>query len=428
VQKKTPIVEIKTLLCSLQLKVFYKGVNLMNKKSIGQETVIRQCLSLLPTENFACPLINYRNYKLKTDTLLKIFVAAQIEGWSSYADMEEKIRAYPELREELNLDEISGSQLSRRINDLPTEWVQQLFVQVVGELRRMTRNSKGISKEIGRLNIVDSTHLKLPENLSDWAHVTKGWNVVKMHTRLVVTSVDTAFPDKILPSTGLVSDFEGSDVLVEMNDATFVMDRGYASILRMKRWIEQQILFVVRIKQKAKVRLLEKYEVTHPSVLTDAKVEIGDSKHTARLVEFKDEEGHVYRIITNRWDLTAEQIMEIYKYRWMIELFFKWIKQHLRVTKIWSTKPQGIWNQMFLSLIAYGLTLLVKLKTQTAKTHWECVRLIKTYFYKSWTELENELHRKKKKTSKGRQKVPPSSSTKPIFVGTVASIKVKKKR
>jgi hypothetical protein len=408
-------------------QVFYKGVFIMNKKSIGQETVIRQCLSLLPTENFACPMINYRNYKLKTDALLKIFVAAQIEGWGSYAEMEENIRAYPELREELKLDQISGSQLSRRINVLPTEWVQQLFVQVVGEIRRMTRNAKGVSKEIGRLNIVDSTHLKLPERLCDWAHVTKGWNVVKMHTRLVVASPDTAFPDKILPSTGLVSDFEGSDVLVEMDNATFVMDRGYASVERMKKWIDQGILFIVRIKQKAKFRIIEQYEVNHPSVLTDAKVEIGDSEHTARLVEFKDEEGHIYRIITNRWDLTTEQIMEIYKYRWMIELFFKWIKQHLRVTKIWSTKPQGIWNQMFLALIAYGLTLLVKLKTQTTKTHWECIRLIKIYLYKPWIDLLNELHRKKKKTSKGRQKVPPSPSAKPIFVGTVASIKLKNK-
>jgi hypothetical protein len=400
----------------------------MNKKIVGQDRVIRQCLSLLPTDKFACPLINYRNYKLKTDTLLKIFVTAQIEGWASYSEMEEKIRAYPELREELKLDEISGSQLSRRINELPTEWVQQLFVQVVAEIRRLIPNSKGISREIGRLNIVDSTHLKLPEKLSEWAYVTKGWNVVKMHTRLVVASPDTAFPDKILPSTGLVSDFEGSDHLVEMDDATYVLDRGYASVERMKKWIDQGISFVVRIKQKAKFPIIEHYTVNHPSVLTDAKVEIGDSEHTARLVEFLDEEGHLYRIITNRWDLTAEQIMEIYKYRWMIELFFKWIKQHLRVTKIWSTKPQGIWNQMFLALIAYGLTLLVKLQTQTTKTHWECVRLIRTYFYKSWTELENELHRKKKKTSKGRQKVPPSSSTKPIFVGTVASIKVKKKR
>jgi len=249
-----------------------------------------------------------------------------------------------------------------------------------------------------------------------------------MHTRLVVTSADTAFPDKILPSNGFVSDYEGSDVLVEATDATYVMDRGYASTKRLERWIDEELLFVVRIKKDLGIHIQETYTPTKSSVLQDAKVTFGKSAHTARLVEFLDEKNQLYRLLTTRWDLTDEQIMEIYKNRWIIELFFKWIKQHLRVTKIWSTNPQGIWNQMFLALIAYGVSLIVKLQKQTKKTQWQVLQLLRIYLYKSTLELDEALNRRKKKTSKGRQKVPLRKEKETVFVGSVAMIKPKPKR
>ena len=78
-------------------------------KSIKQEKVFRQCLSLIPSEPLRCPLRDYRNYKLSTEALVKIFVMAQLGRWSSYEDIEEQLRAYPELRKELKIKEISGS-------------------------------------------------------------------------------------------------------------------------------------------------------------------------------------------------------------------------------------------------------------------------------------------------------------------------------
>jgi hypothetical protein len=99
--------------------------------------------------------------------------------------------------------------------------------------------------------------------------------------------------------------------------------------------------------------------------------------------------------------------MDIYRNRWMIELFFKWIKQHLKLTKIWSTKPQGIWNQMFLALIAFGRSLIVKLQTKSTKTSWQFFRILQTYLYRSVNSFIKELNRKKKK-SNGRHCVTTS--------------------
>ena len=400
----------------------------MNKKSIGHKKLISQCLSLLPTEEFSCPLLNYRNDKLNVDALMKIFVAAHLDKWESYVDIEEKLRANPDFCASINLTNISGSQISRRINDLPTEWAQNLFSRVVHVLQDLTKDFKGISPEIGRLKLIDSTHLKLPAGLCDWAYVTKGWNVVKMHTRLVVVSEDACYPDKILPSNGIVSDFESSDFLVEKSEATYLMDRGYPSKENLQKWLEQEILFVARITKSLRMFSQEEYDVSDSAIIRDAKVLFGNSKKPVRLVEFKDEEQRIYRLLTSRWDLTSKQIMDLYRYRWGIETFFRWVKQHLNLVKIWSTSPQGMWNQMFIALAAYGLALILQLKTNTSKTLWSFLQLMRTYMYKPWKKFKEALFRKKSKTSRGKQKVPIPKKKEPVFKGNVAMIKEKKKK
>ncbi|MDQ0231831.1 IS4 family transposase [Metabacillus malikii] len=398
----------------------------MNSKIIGREMLICQCLSLLPTEDFDCPLLDYGNYKLTTKSLLKIFVSAQLDQWSSYAHMEEKLRAYPELCKELDIKGISGSQLSRRINDLPTEWVQKLFIKVVKKIKQLTHSNKGLPNGIGRLHIVDSTEIRLPENLCDWAFISKGHNAVKMHTRLTVVSKDIVFPDKIVPSTGTVSDYESSDSLVEEADAIYVMDRGYPSRKNLMDWQKKEISFVVRITKNLRLYTLEKYEPSHPSVIKDEKVLYGISDIPIRYIEFVDEKERTYRILTTRFDFTAQQVMEIYRNRWIIELFFKWIKQHLKLTKLWSTKPQGIWNQMFLALIAFGLSLIVKLQTESTKTPWQFFRLVQTYLYQPVESFMKELQLKKKKKSKGRQKIPDQKPKVVPLYGNVALVKKEK--
>lgn len=397
----------------------------MNKKSIGYEKLICQCLSILPMEDFDCPLIDYGK-KLKSKALLKIFVAAQLDQWSSYSHMEEKLRAHPDLRKEVDVENISGSQLSRRINEFPTEMIQKMFVKVASKIRLLTQEFKGISKDIGRLNIVDSTEIRLPENMCDWAFISKGHNAVKMHTRLVVVSKDVVFPDKIVPSTGTVSDFESSDFIIEEDNATYVMDRGYPSKKNLTDWLDKNISFVTRITKNLVLYSLEEFEPTHPSIKRDAIVNFGISHVPVRYIEFVDDKDRVYRLLTTRFDLTDQQILEIYKSRWLIELFFKWIKGHLKLTKIWSTKPQGIWNQMFLALIALGVSLIIKLQTNSTKTPWDFFRVLQTYLYLPGKRIYKELNRKKKK-SKGRQKVPiPIEKGKPSF--GIALVKKERKR
>ncbi|THE08215.1 IS4/IS5 family transposase, partial [Bacillus timonensis] len=171
--------------------------------------------------------------------------------------------------------------------------------KVVKELEYYTKGTTGLPRGVGKLRIVDATHIPLPPILSEWAYVTKGWTVVKMHTRLIVASPDVHYPDKIVPSNGKVQDHEGGDLLIEESDATYVMDRGYMDLYRMNEWIKKDINFVVRLRGKLVERVIEEYEVPEGSnIQRDVKVILGETgkMRPIRLVEFLDEEGKVYRL------------------------------------------------------------------------------------------------------------------------------------
>jgi len=390
----------------------------------SKKTVIRQCLQLLPSEHLACPLLNYDNKKLTTEGLIKFFVAAQLGGWQSYSEFDIRMDANEDLMNEIGVQNISGSQLSRRIRNLDNEVTLNLFLKSVELLHRYLPKNKKVSETVGPLAVLDSTTINLSA-LSEWAEVSADYYAVKMHTRLRVLSEEIQYPDKAIPSTGKVSDHEGGDLLIEDSvDVTYLLDRGYMDLYRINEWIKRQIKFVVRLRKGITERTLEEYEVPEgTNILRDARVILGaDGKmQPVRVVEYHDDEGNFYKVATTRWDLTSVQIAELYKSRWLIELFFKWIKQSLRFIKIWSTDPQGIWNQMFIGMIAYILTLIVKLITNSKKTLKEILMYIRSFFDKNWNHFMDKLNKIPKKTSKGRQKVPDKPK-KNVNFGSVALV------
>jgi len=124
----------------------------------------------------------------------------------------------------------------------------------------------------------------------------------------------------------------------------------------------------------------------------------------ARLIEFTDEQQRTYLLLTNVYDRFAQEISEIYRYRWLIVLFFKWIKQHLRLVKLYSANQTAIWNQIYLALIAYSLVLLIKMKMQTDPSLWQILKRIRLYAERSWEEFQQAVFRPTSRPSKGRRK------------------------
>lgn len=122
------------------------------------------------------------------------------------------------------------------------------------------------------------------------------------------------------------------------------------------------------------------------AVLSDQMVLIGTSQNRAenyfRLLKVMDSKGNELHLITNRFDLSAEEISDMYKSRWAIELFFKWIKQHLNIKKFYGQSEWAIQNQVFIALIVFCLHVLVQLETKSNRKTLQISRYLRAALWK----------------------------------------------
>lgn len=371
---------------------------------IGQNLVFRQYLSLLPSDKLACPLLNYENKKLTAQALIKTFLLGTLCKWESLREIEENIRSNNSIQRELSLQSISHSQLSRRLIGLNANHLVDLLVSLTKTYWTLQRYAVGINLNVGIICIIDGTHVKLPDSASKWTAISKDSSGIKLHIRIAVVSADSVFPEKMIASTGNVADSDAVNFLID-EDALYVMDRGYAHKTKMGGWLQRNVEFLVRIRKTFRVETLKSYIPTHPQVSKNELVSILRRPEVLRYIEFIDSEGTTFHLLTNRLDLSEEEILDTYKNRWYIEFFFKWIKQHVKVNHLFSQSPKGIWNQMYITLIAFALIEIMRLIHQPRKSAWEFLRLIRAYLFRPISMLLKTCRRRLRE-SKGRQKLP----------------------
>jgi IS4 transposase len=157
---------------------------------------------------------------------------------------------------------------------------------------------------------------------------------------------------------------------------------------RFDRMTDEGYFFLSRLRKNAVIRVLEDFKLRDDSdVLSDQMVLIGTTQNRAentfRLLQIIDSKGNELQLITNRFDLSAEEISEMYKSRWAIELFFKWIKQHLNIKKFYGQSKRAIHNQVFIALIVYCLHVLAQIETKSKSKTLQIGRLLKASLWKS---------------------------------------------
>ncbi|WP_031537296.1 IS4 family transposase, partial [Bacillus sp. MB2021] len=135
-------------------------------------------------------------------------------------------------------------------------------------------------------------------------------------------------------------------------------------------------------------RVLESFTLpTHSTVLSDDMVVIGTtqnrSENVFRRLKLLDTKGKELTLLTNRFDLSADEIAEIYKSRWAIELFFKWMKQHLNIKKFYGHSEQAVHNQVYIAMIVYCLNVLAQLNTNSDRSYLQISRYLKAALWKS---------------------------------------------
>ena len=215
------------------------------------------------------------------------------------------------------------------------------------------------------LYALDSTTIDLCLSVFPWAKFRKHKGAVKMHTLLDLRG---NIPSFIRITDGKVHDVNILDEILIETGAFYVMDRGYIDFKRLHAFTRELAFFVTRTKEN--VLLQRRY--SHPvdkstGVRSDQTVILAtDSSATAypdtlrRVVYYDAVTGKRLKFLTNNFTLPALTIAEIYKQRWQVELFFKWIKQHLRIKAFYGTSENAVKTQIWIAVSVYVLVAIVR--------------------------------------------------------------------
>jgi len=150
-----------------------------------------------------------------------------------------------------------------------------------------------------------------------------------------------SYPDKAILTNAIEHDHGQLEYVIDDKECMYVFDRGYLDYGRFDRITDDGYFFVSRLRKNAVIRVLEPFELPKDStVLSDEMVVIGTtqnrSENVFRRLTLFDHKGNEMTLLTNRFDLSADEMAELYKSSWAIELFFKWMKQHLNIKRFYG--------------------------------------------------------------------------------------------
>jgi IS4 transposase len=263
---------------------------------------------------------------------------------------------------------------------------------------------------MGPIKIVDSSTITLCLQKYGWAKHVRKKAGVKLHLRLVFVNEDFVYPEKAVITPAKPDDRKQMAALIDEEGATYVFDRDYADYHKFDLFCDADIGFTTRLRRKAIYEIVEELPVVEGSpILRDTKIILGNPqkrmKNVLRRIEATDSQGNSIVILTNRFDVTAEEMGELYRNRWQIELFFKYIKQHLKMTQFYGTTEKAVQTQIYIGLITYLLLTLIRLKCEGKKLQLlDIHQILEVLLWEPWSKMMEFIYRKPSRTSKGRQK------------------------
>ena len=242
------------------------------------------------------------------------------------------------------------------------------------------KRSADIFKLGGQVYAFDSTTIPLCLSVFWWAKFRKKKGGVKAH---VLYDLEAQVPAFYHITTASVYDSKAMPEIPYETGAYYVFDRGYNNFGKLYRIQRMESFFVVRAKSNLQYRCVKWKRRLPKNILTDAEIELTvyksrkDYPENLRLVRYYDEEqDREFMFLANAMDLTAQQIADLYKNRWQIELFFKWLKQHLKIKKFWGTTENAVRIQISAAITAYCLVAIIQHDMQLKRSTYEVLQIL----------------------------------------------------
>lgn len=351
------------------------------------QTVYSQIMDLLPRYEFNKCVERYKgNYRTRHFRCWDQFLCmlfAQLSYRESLRDIEACLNALPNKLYHMGIKgRVSISNLSRANEN--RDWrIYADFAQIlISQARTLYTKSSAFSLDLDNtVYALDSTTIDLCLSLFPWARFRKNKGAVKLHTLL---DLHGSIPSFIEITSGLVHDVNILDVLVPEPGSYYIMDRGYIDFDRLYRLNQERAFFVVRAKKNLRFRRLYSHPINKQSGLRCDQIirltgvqSSQDYPDRLRRVKYYDSVNGRYLVfLSNQFEIPAGNVTALYQNRWKIELFFKWIKQHLKIKAFFGTSPNAVKTQIWIAISAYVLVAIIKKRLRIELTLYTILQIL----------------------------------------------------
>ena len=334
------------------------------------KTLFAQVMEFVPWKTFGRIIERHRGdagvRTLGCADLFRVMAFAQLTWRESLRDIEVCLAANRGKLFHMGLKNVPArSTLSDALHQRDWRIYHALAMRLIARARALyAKETLGIDLD-ATVYALDATTIDLCLSLFEWAPFRSTKAAVKMHTLLDLRGVIPAF---IHISDGKMHDVNVLDILPIEAGAFYVMDRGYLDFERLHAMHLANAFFVTRAKSNTRLRRVYSAATDRSTgILCDQTVALvgyysrRDYPIHLRRIRFKDPEtDKTFVFLTNNFALPAATICALYKARWQVELFFKWIKQHLRIKKFYGTSENAVKSQIWIAVSVYVLVAIVK--------------------------------------------------------------------
>ncbi len=351
-------------------------------------TVLSQLLKHVPRHEFET-LANQHDGKRRSDALNRWtqFVAmatAHLTGRNSLRDIQDTLRSHTQHHYHLATQPVSKSALSRANEDLDHTFYQSLFGRLYQ--RCMQHSPRHDFRFKSKLFSLDGSIINLSLKLFPWADYNRKKAAFKLHVGL---DHDGLIPAFAAITVGTASEMAQAKQWDFPKGSVVVFDKGYNSYGWHNTLTEQGITWVTRIRNNALYRTIERRQINkNTGVTSDQIIEYTGANATqqgykpVRRIGYRDpQDNKHYVFITNQMHWSAQTIADIYKQRWQVELFFKWIKQNLKIKTFMGISENAVMTQILVALCVYLLLSYLKFSARISKSLQQIMRLLQTNLF-----------------------------------------------
>ena len=304
---------------------------------------------------------DYKISKFFTSDHLKTMIYHHLEQKDSLRDTNKCVYLSPRLKEVVkNVSLSTLAYHNKRRN-------YEVFLPVLNELIAKTLNTgstNDILKKFGSVKLIDSTTISMALTFYNWALFRKTKAGIKIHTRF---DLNRGIPDAFVVTNATDHDKTKMDDLINQKHCIYVLDKAYVDYKKFDKYTKEEKYFITRLKDNAIIEEIKNLKVSYSEkrlldvgteIIYDKVVKLGfpntyQTKEEYRIIKIIDKQGKELTFVTNIDDLLSEEIAWLYKKRWEIELFFKWIKQNLKFKTLVGHSLNAVMIQIITGIMTF---------------------------------------------------------------------------